>query len=105
MTRYIVNKEKEKKMKAKDRKKYETMTAKEKRELLKQWRIRKACIYLLATIAIVAGAILFVQGFTTSPIEHSWKMICGIFLMLVGMFLFPDMWNERFKDYLRKKGL
>lgn len=105
MTRYIVNKEKEKKMKAENRKKYETMTAKEKREVLKRWRIRKVSIYLLGIIFIVAGAILFVQGLTISPIEHRWKMICGFFLMLVGMFLFTDMWNERFKDYLRKKGL
>lgn len=81
------------------------MTKEQRNKMLRRWRMRKVIVYTIAAILIIVGAILAVKGVFSDPLEHTWMLVTGWGLIIAGGLLFPDMWKETFKDYLKKKGL
>lgn len=71
---------------------------------LRNWRIKKIAMYLLGLTLIPLGIVVFIQSFLSgSPTKGAWMFILGFAIAGAGLLIFVDAWNEKFKDYLKKK--
>lgn len=75
-----------------------------KQTYLRNWRIKKIAIYLLGLALFVLGIIVVIQSFLSGGATiGAWMFILGFAIAGAGLFIFVDAWNEKFKDYLKKK--
>ncbi len=74
-----------------------------RKQLIRDWRIKKVTMYIASLVVIVIGTIIMVQGFFSDPLKDTWKLITGFVICVAGVFSMIDTYHWKFKNYLSKK--
>ncbi len=74
-----------------------------RKQLIRDWRIKKITLYIASLAIIIIGAIIMVQGILSDPIKKPWQFITGFVICVAGVFSMIDTYYWKFKNYFSKK--
>lgn len=74
-----------------------------RKQLIRDWRIKKITLYIASLAIIIIGAIIMVQGILSDPIKKPWQFITGFVICVAGVFSMIDTYHWNFKNYISKK--
>lgn len=74
-----------------------------RKQLIRDWRIKKITLYIASLAIIIIGAIIMVQGILSDPIKKPWQFITGFIICVSGIFSMIDTYHWKYKKYLSKK--
>lgn len=74
-----------------------------RKQLIRDWRIKKITLYIASLAIIIIGVIIMVQGILSDPIKKPWQFITGFVICVAGVFSMIDTYHWKFKNYLSKK--
>ena len=65
-----------------------------RKQLIRDWRIKKIGLYIISLLIIFLGTILTAKGIVSDPIKKPWQFITGFVICV---------YHWKFKNYLSKK--
>ncbi|CDE14904.1 unknown [Clostridium sp. CAG:470] len=74
-----------------------------RKQLIRDWRIKKIGLYIISLLIIFLGTILTAKGIVSDPIKKPWQFITGFVICVFGVFSMIDAYHWKFKNYLSKK--
>lgn len=74
-----------------------------RKQLIRDWRIKKITLYIVCLSVLVIGTIIMVQGFFSDPLKKPWQFITGFVICVAGIFSMIDIYHWKFKDFISKK--
>lgn len=74
-----------------------------RKQLIRDWRIKKITLYIASLAIIIIGAIIMVQGILSDPIKKPWQFITGFVICVAGVFSMIDTYHWKFKDFISQK--
>lgn len=74
-----------------------------RKQLIRDWRIKKIGLYIISLLIILLGTILTAKGIFSDPLKKPWQFITGFLICVAGIFSMIDICHWKFKDYLSKK--
>ena len=74
-----------------------------RKQLIRDWRIKKITLYIASLAIIIIGVIIMVQGILSDPIKKPWQFITGFVICVAGVFSMIDTYHWKFKDFISQK--
>ena len=74
-----------------------------RKQLIRDWRIKKITLYIASLAIIIIGVIIMVQGILSDPIKKPWQFITGFIICVSGIFSMIDTYHWKYKKYFSKK--